>query len=235
MGTGPKRILTRAVGPSLEFNHQPIPGRLLDPILELHNSSGALIFSNDDWVTSPQRAQIQATGLAPENSREPAILANLPPGPYTTVIRGKNNTTGIALGEIYGLPPDNGSNLANLSARAVTLTGNDVLIDGLVIGGDTPKKMLVRAMGPTLHRFGVNGELQNPVLDLYNSDGALLRRNDNWRDAPNRAQIQASGLAPSDNRESAILMMLSPGPYTAIVRGVNNTTGVVLAEVYDLP
>ena len=227
--------MTRAVGPLSNLTISPIPGRLLDPVLELHNSSGALIFSNDDWVTSPQSAQIQATGLAPTDNREPAILANLAPGPYTTVIRGKNNTTGIALGEIYGLPPDNGSNLANLSARAVTLTGNDVLIDGLVIGGDTPKSMLVRAIGPTLHRFGVNGELQNPVLDLYNSNGVLLRHSDNWRDAPNRAQIQATGLAPSDNRESAILMTLAPGPYTAIVRGVNNTTGVALAEVYDLP
>jgi hypothetical protein len=226
--------LTRAVGPSLEFNHQPIPGRLLDPVLELHDGSGAVIFSNDDWVTSPQRAQIQATGLAPEDNREPAILANLTPGPYTTVIRGKNNTTGIALGEIYGLPPDNGSNLVNLSARAVTLTGNDVLIGGLVIDGDTPKSMLVRAIGPSLHRFGVNGELQNPALDLYNSDGVLLRHNDNWGQAPNHAQIQATGLAPSDNRESAILMTLAPGTYTAIVRGVNDTTGVALAEIYDV-
>ena len=94
--------------------------------------------------------------------------------------------------------------------------------------------MLVRAIGPTLHRFHVNGELQNPMLDLYNSNGVLLRHNDNWGQAPNRAQIQATGLAPSDNRESAILMTLAPGTYTAIVRGVNNTTGVALAEIYML-
>ena len=228
------KILTRAVGPSLELNHQPIPGRLLNPTLELHASNGALIFSNDDWTASVQKADIQASGLAPSDGREPAIVASLLPGNYTTVIRGKNNSTGIALGEIYALDPGGNSELINLSARAVTLTGNDVLIDGLVIAGNTSKNMLVRAMGPTLHRFGVNGELQNPVLDLYNSHGVLLRHNDNWRDAPNHAQIQATGLAPSDNRESAIFMTLAPGTYTAIVRGVNGTTGVALAEVYDL-
>jgi hypothetical protein len=219
----------------LEFNHQPIPGRLLNPTLELHNGSGALIFFNDDWTTSPQKAEIQASGLAPKDSREPAIIATLPEGNYTSVIRGKNNTSGIALGEIYGLPPiNNNSELINLSARALTLTGNNVLIDGLIIGGRTSKNILLRAIGPELHARGVTGELHDPVLELHDANGALLRKNDNWRDAPNRAQIQASGLAPTDNRESAILMTLAPGNYTAIVRGVNGTTGVALAEFFTL-
>jgi hypothetical protein len=218
----------------LQLNNQPIPGRLLNPTLELHDSHGALIFFNDDWTTSPQKAQIQASGLAPKDSREPAIIATLHEGAYTTVIRGKNNTTGIALGEIYALPPNNGSELINLSARALTLTGDNVLIDGLIIGGNTSKNILVRALGPELHARGVSGELQNPKLDLYDANGTLLRSNDNWRSAPNRAQIQASGLAPTDNRESAILMNLAHGNYTAIVRGVNGTTGIALAEVYTL-
>ena len=241
-GNTPKKILTRARGPSLAVNNHPIPGRLLNPTLELHDGSGALIFFNDDWTTSPQKAQIQATGLAPPNSLEPAIVATLPQGNYTTIVRGKNNTTGIALGEIYGLPPNNGSELANLSARALTLTGDNVLIDGLIIGDDTstqtpvpPTQIVVRALGPSLHAHGVSGELRNPTLDLYDANGTLLRRNDNWREAPNRTQIQAKGFAPSDNHESVIMVTLPPGNYTAIVRGVNGSTGIALAEVYILP
>ena len=234
-GSAPKKILARAVGPSLVLNHQPIPGRLLDPILELHGSTGSLIFSNDDWTASPQKAQIQASGLAPNDSREPAIIATLPQGSYTTVIRGKNNTTGIALGEVYLLPPNNASELVNLSGRALTLTGDNVLITGLIIGGQTTKQIVVRAIGPTLHAQGITGELLDPTLDLYDRNGAILRSNNNWSTAPNHAQIQATGLAPSDNRESAILMSLAPGSYTVIVRGVNGTTGVALIEAYALP
>jgi hypothetical protein len=206
----------------------------LNPTLELHDGSGALVFFNDDWTTSPQRAQIQASGLAPKDSREPAIIATLPEGHYSTIIRGKNNTTGIALGEIYGLPPGNDSELVNLSARALTLTGDNVLIDGFIIGGTTAKDIVVRAIGPELHAHGVVGELHDPRLDLYDANGVLLRSNNNWGDAPNRAQIQASGLAPTDNRESVIMMTLAPGRYTAIVRGVNGTTGIALAEIYIL-
>ena len=234
-GSAPKKILARAVGPSLACNHQPIPGRLMDPILELHGSTGSLIFSNDDWTASPQKAQIQASGLAPNDSREPAIIATLPQGSYTTVIRGKNNTTGISLGEVYLLPPNNASELINLSARALTLTGDDVLIAGLVIGGQTSKQVLVRAIGPELHSHNITGELRDPTLSLYDVNGTALRTNDNWHNAPNHAQIQTTGLAPNDNRESAILMSLAPGNYTAIVRGVNGTTGVALIEVYALP
>jgi hypothetical protein len=229
-----KKILVRAIGPSLQVKGQPIPGRLADPTLELHNSSGALIFSNDDWTKSPQKAEIQASGLAPKDSRESAIIANLPKGAYTAVIRGKTNTTGIALGEIYALPPDNDSELGNLSARAEVLTDDNVLIDGLIIGGNKPKDILLRAIGPELHAQGVSGELHDPTLDLYDAQGTLLRRNDNWRQAPNHADIQATGIAPTDDRESAILIKLAPGDYTAIVRGANGTTGVALAEVYTI-
>jgi hypothetical protein len=233
-GGAPKKILTRAVGPSLEVNHQPVPGRLLNPTLELRDGSGALIFFNDDWTTSPQKTDIQASGLAPRDSREPAIIATLPQGAYTTIVRGKSNTTGIALGEIYGLPPSNASELINLSARALTRTGDNVLIDGLIIGGKTSKQIVLRAIGPELRARGVTGELRDPILDLYDANGTILRSNDNWRDAPNMTKIQASGLAPTDNRESAILMTLAPGNYTAIVRGANGTTGIALAEVYML-
>ena len=138
------------------------------------------------------------------------------------------------MGEIYGLPPYNNSEFTNLSARALTLTGDNVLIDGLIIDGTTSKQIVLRAIGPTLHALGVSGELRDPMLDLYDANGMVLQSNDNWRDAPNRTKIIASGLAPRDNRESAILMTLAPGNYTAIVRGVNGTTGVALAEFYTL-
>ena len=131
----------------------------MNPTLELHDGSGALIFFNDDWTTSPQKAEIQASGLAPKDSREPAIIATLAQGAYTTIVRGKNNTTGIALGEIYALPPNNGSELVNLSARALTLTGDNVLIDGLIIGGNTSKQIVLRAIGPELEDQGVSGSV----------------------------------------------------------------------------
>jgi len=229
------KVVIRAVGPSLEVNHQPLPGRLLNPTLELYNK-GSLVYSNDDWIASPQRAQIQASGLAPKDIREPAIIATLPQGPYTAIIRGKNNTAGIALGEIYALPQkNNDSELINLSARALVLGGDGVLIDGLVIGGKTSKQILLRAIGPELHGLGVSGQLLNPMLDLYDANGTLVRRNDNWHTAPNLSKIQTSGFAPTNNYESAILMTLAPGRYTAIVRGVNGGTGIALAEVYMLP
>ena len=229
------KVLVRAVGPSLAVNGQPLLGVLLDPVMELHDGTGSLIFSNDDWDTSAQESQIQASGLAPGDSREPAIIATLPEGSYTMVIRGKNNTTGIALGEVYALPPNNSSELVNISGRALTSTGGNVLITGLIMDGQTPRPTLIRALGPTLHAEGITGELLDPMLDLYDDNGAILESNNNWSSAPNHAQIEATGLAPNDNRESAILMTLAPGNYTAIVRGVNGTTGVALLEAYALP
>jgi hypothetical protein len=233
-GPAPIKVVIRALGPSLEVNGQPVAGRLLNPTLELYNKN-SLVYFNDDWIASPQKAQIQASGLAPKDIHEAAIIATLPEGSYTAVISGKNQTAGIALGEIYALPQKNTeSELINLSARGLVLTGDGVLIDGVVIGGKTSKEILVRAIGPELRAHGVSGELLNPMLDLYDANGRLVRRNDNWHNAPNLAKIQSSGFAPTNNYESAILMTLAPGRYTAIVRGVNGGTGVALAEIYML-
>jgi hypothetical protein len=234
-GSAPMKVLIRAVGPSLVVDGQLISGLLSDPVLELHDGTGSLIFSNDDWSTSPQKSEIEASGLSPSDSREPAIIATLPEGSYTMIIRGKNNTTGIALGEVYVLPPNNSSELVNISGRALTSAGGNVLITGLIMDGQTPRPTLIRALGPTLQAEGITGELLDPTLDLYDDNGAVLESNNAWTSAPNRAQIEATGLAPKDNRESAILMTLAPGNYTAIVRGVNGTTGVALLEAYALP
>ena len=234
-GSTPKKILVRALGPSLTGNGQTLPGVLLDPVLELHDAAGSLIFSNDNWNTSTQEGQIQDSGLAPGDSRESAIIATLPEGSYTIVIRGKNNTTGIALGEVYALPPNGSSELVNISGRALTSAGDDVLITGLILGGETSRSILIRALGPTLHAAGVTGELLDPMLDLYDANGAVLESNNDWSSASNHPRIEATGLAPKDDRESAMLVTLAPGSYTGIVRGVDGTAGIALLEAYALP
>jgi hypothetical protein len=148
-------------------------------------------------------------------------------------VRGVNNTTGVALVEIdeWGT---NSSVLGNISTRGLVQAGADVMIGGFIIKGTGPKRVIIRAIGPELAQHGVPNPLADPILDLHNSTGALIAVNDNWLDAPNVQDIMNSGHAPTDPRESAVLATLPPGNYTAIVRGVNNTTGVGLVEVYDL-
>jgi hypothetical protein len=230
-GTQSKRILLRAIGPSLAASG--IVGVLSNPTLELHSSSGALIASNDNWQQSSQIAEIRSTSLAPSEPLESAIIATLAPGSYTAIVRGINNTTGIAMIEGYELGATT-ARIVNISTRGLVGFGNDVLIGGFVIQGTSGKRVLMRALGPSLASAGVRNVLANPVLELHNASGALLNSNDNWQSNQWAAQISATGLAPSNARESAIIATLAPGNYTAIMRGVNNTTGVGLAELYDL-
>lgn len=244
-GTGFKRVIARAIGPSLAT--AGVPGTLQDPFLELHDSHGAVI-TNDNW-RSTQEAEIQATGLAPTDDRESAIIVVVPAGAYTAIIRGATGGIGVGLIEIYDLgspfadepemkpeEPEGQtfSELGNLSVRADVRTDANVLIDGIILRGDIPKRVLFRALGPSLAASGVQGTLQDPALELHDSNGALLTSNDDWRDAPNAAEIQATGIPPNDERESAILMTLSPGNYTTITSGVSRTTGIALNEVYKL-
>lgn len=220
-----------------------------DPILELHDSNGATI-TNDNW-RSDQEAEIQQSGLAPTDDRESAIIRTVPAGSYTAIIRGANGTSGIGLIEVYDLGDPtaselesqlvdleavNSTELGNLSVRAEVRTDDNVLIDGLILRGGTPKRVLFRALGPSVKVNGapVPGSLQDPTLELHDGNGALLGSNDNWKEAPNSAEIQATGLAPGDDKESAILMTLAPGNYTTVMRGVNRTTGIGLAEAYKL-
>lgn len=223
----PKRILVRGIGPSL----QALAGTLVDPILELHDGTGALILSNDDWRSS-QESEIQESGLAPADDKESALIADLAPGNYTAVLRGNNSATGIGLIEVYDLEGAIEPHLGNLSARADVETGDDVLIGGLIVLSQ--KSLLLRALGPELAASGVAGVLDDPVIELHDSTGALLISNDNWKDAPDPAAIEATGLAPTDERESAILVAPAPGNYTAIVRGAGNSTGIALVEAYLL-
>jgi hypothetical protein len=246
----PKKLILRALGP--ELNPYGVPNVLSDPILELHDGTGALIASNDDWqhtiiggiITHDQVAEIQSSGYAPTDSRESAIIATLPPGNYTAIVRGVNNTTGVALVEVYDLDASipSPSILGNISTRGFVQIGDNVMIGGFIVQGIGSKRVIVRAIGPELTQYGVPNVLADPTLELHDASGALIASNDDWQHtiiggiitADQVTEIQNSGLAPGDPRESAIIGNLLPGNYTAIVRGVSNTTGVALVEVYDL-
>jgi Fibronectin type III domain len=232
-GPVPKRMILRAIGPSL--TGAGVIGAMANPTLELHDSTGATIATNDNWQTSAQASEISASGLAPRNPLESAIIATLQPGSYTAIVRGVNNTTGIALVEGYELDSTT-TRLMNISARGHVGVGNDVLIGGFIVTGSQSKTVMVRALGPSLGTGAhpLAGVLVNPVLELHDGSGNLLSSNDDWVNSPQHVAIVASGLAPSHSLESAILTTLSPGNYTAIVRGVHNTTGIGLVEVYDL-
>lgn len=227
----PKPVAIRALGPSIQTGGVLVPGRLADPVLELYDASGVNIAFNDNWRVA-QAAEIQNRGLAPGDEKEAVIITGLPAGNYTAVMRGAGGGTGIGLLEVYDLDQRGDSRLVNLSARAFVGTGNDVLIGGL-IGRSVRKRLLLRALGPELAAHGVTGELVNPALELHDSNGAILSANDNWKDAPNNSEIAASGLAPLDDRESAILIAFPPGAYTAVVSSAGGLdTGLALLEAY---
>jgi len=247
-GTDQKRVIIRAIGP--ELTRYGVPNALANPILELHDATGALIASNYDWmttviggiITGDQVVEIQTSGHAPTDPRESAIIAILPPGNYTAIVRGTDNMTGVALVEVYDLSPAPNSILGNITTRSFVQTGADVMIGGFIVQGTQPKRVIIRAIGPELTQYGVPDPLADPTLELHNAAGALIASNDNWMTtilggiitSDQVQDIRDSGHAPRDPRESAIIATLQPGNYTAIVRGVNSTTGVGLVEVYDL-
>jgi|GEM_PF-1137010 len=235
-GTQSKSILVRGIGPSL--TSKGVPGALQDPVIELYTGS-TLQKTNDNWkiddsTGNSQQTSITNTGLAPTDDRESAILFVVAPGTYTTILRGKNNSTGVGVVEIYDLSAASGSILGNISSRAFVDTGDNVLIGGFIsgAGGGASTRIVVRGIGPSLTAAGVPGALQDPTLDLFNGNGTPVGSNDNWRDSQ-QSDIQGTGLAPTNNAESAITGLFPAGPYTAIVRGKNNTTGIGLVEIYQ--
>ena len=246
-GTQPKTVIIRALGPELmPFG---IPNPLVDPTLELHNAMGALIASNDNWVTTiiggiitaNQVAAIRASGYAPTNVMESAMIVSLPPGNYTAIARGVNNMMGIGLVEVYDLSASTASSLRNISTRSSVQTDQNVMIGGFIVQGTLPKRVVVRALGPELSQYGVPDALPDPTLELHGPNGALIASNDNWGTtiiggiitADQVAAIRASGYAPTDAAESAMIVSLPPGNYTAIVRAKTIIIGVALVEVYD--
>jgi len=224
-GTQPKTVLVRGIGPSL-----PVPGALADPVIEVYNSSGELLATNDNWNDSLTRQQIIDSGLAPANESESALWGIFGPGAYTVVVRGANDTAGLALFEVYDLDQTADSKLANISTRGLVEIGDNVMIGGLIVIGESPLRTIVRAIGPSLP---VPGALEDPILELYDGNGGLIAVNYNWRD-DQEAEIIATGIPPSNDLEPAIVRDLAPGNYTAIVRGVDNTAGIALVEVYGL-
>jgi len=247
-GTEPKSVIIRAIGP--ELAQYGVPDVLADPTLELHDGTGALIAANDSWlhtilggiITSDQVSDIRNSGHAPTDARESAIIAELPGGNYTAIVRGVNNTIGVALAEVYDLGPEGNSILANVSTRALVQIGDNVMIGGFIIHGTQPKRVILRALGHELGRYGVPNVLPDPTLELHDGSGALIASNDDWQHtiiggiitADQVRDIRSSGHAPMDPRESAIIADLPPGNYTGIVRDKNIIIGVALVEVYDL-
>src|SRR5438874_585225 len=231
-GAQDKTVLIRGIGPSLTTFGIAMP--LADPTLELHDHTSALITSNDNWRDS-QQSQISATGLAPSSDSESVILATLAPGAYTAVLRGKAMTTGTGLIEIYDVDQNPNTQITNLSTRGFVGTGDHVMIGGTIFHGSpgTAYRILVRAIGPSLSRMGVATPLLDPALSLHDANGNVITTDDNWKDSE-ESEIAATGLAPTDDRESAIIVTLPAGAYTAIVRGVNGTTGIGLVEVFNL-
>lgn len=232
-GNQDKRVILLAKGPSLTSGGTPVSGRMTNPVLELHRSDGTLMTSNDDWKDSPERAQIEASGFAPSNDNESAILRTLPPGAYTGVLTGRNNTTGIALIEVYDLESGANSLLANISSRGHVDSGDNVMIGGFIAGNQSGNtRVLVRGIGPSL-QGKVPGPLADPVLELHDANGAMLETNDNWKDSPNRAEIEATGIPPSHDLESAIIRSTGPSGYTAILRGKTGS-GIAVVEIYNI-
>ena len=223
-----KKVALRAIGPSLTA--AGVIGALADPVLQLVDSTGNVIASNDSWNVPGQ--EIESYGLAPTDPREAALVATLVPGNYSAIVSGKGASSGVGLFELYDLDADTGR-VANISTRSRVETGDNVMIGGFILTGTTSNQVIVRAIGPSLLAKGVTDALLDPTLELYDSNGNLLGFNDNWR-STQEAEIIATTVAPTDDREAAIVASLPPGAYSAVIRGVNDTTGVALVEVYAL-
>ncbi len=230
-GDVPKEVVLRGIGPSL--NAPDITNPLSDPVLELRALDGSLIRSNDNWKDD-QQAEIEAIGFQPSNDLESAIIETLDPGAYTAIVSGKNGVTGVGLVEGYDLDAAATSALANISTRGFVGTGPNVLIGGFILGGQGDTlSVLIRAIGPSLSISGVAGALPDPTMDLRDINGVLVASNDNWMDDANSGDIPPN-LQPTDDLESALVVTLQAGAYTAIVSGKDGVTGVGLVEVYKL-
>ena len=227
-GDAAKKVIVRALGPSLPPN---VPSRLQDPTLELYGPNG-LVAENNNWRTT-QEQEIRDTGIPPADDREAAIVATLPAGAYTALVRGLDSTTGVGLVEVYDIQPQPNTALVNIATRGFVQRGDDVMIGGLIVAGDTPRRVIVRGIGPSLQQSGVSNALQDPVLQLFDGNGVLIGENNDWR-SNQEQEIIATTIPPSDNREAAIVAEFRPGNYTAVLYGNGDTIGVGSVEAYQL-
>ncbi len=233
-GNVPKKVLFRVIGNSMKVGGNPVPGRMTNPTLALYDGSDVQVGFNDDWGTAPEpeRTQIENSGAKPDDPQEPAILRTLAPGPYTVVVVGNNNTTGIAVVEAYDLDQSVPCRLANVSGRSFVGTNDDVIIAGTIVKIPSAE-VVVRGMGPTLNGVPIQDRLVDPTLQVVNSNGVTIAQNDDWQS--NQAnEIYATGLQPGHPYEAAIRLVLPAGGSTIVLRGKNNTTGIGLVEIYNL-
>lgn len=240
--TESKRYLSRAIGPGLAAFGAV--GAIVDPQLSIFSSSGVELFRNNGWETGRNATTLPAyarsAGAFPlsTGSRDSALADEIAAGAYTLQVTSSSNQSGIGLAELYEL--DANGRTVNLSTRARVRAGDGVLIGGFVVQGPAYKRMLIRAVGPTLSTFGLSGTLADPVLTLY-SGSTTVASNDRWHADTYAAAVASASktvgaFALADNSEdAALLVTLPPGAYTVEVKGKNNTEGVALLEIYELP
>jgi hypothetical protein len=233
-----KKIIVRAIGPSLlQFG---IADALLNPTLEIHDSTTATVASNNDWrntivgglITSDQAPEINSSGVAPANDSESAIIANLAPGNYTAQVRGAGNTTGTAVVDAFDLGPASPARVANIATRGLIQPGDNLMIAGFIVQAG-PVRVVIRATGPSLTQFGINNALPDTTLQLRDGNGAIVRENDDWM-SDQKAELEPTGLQPSNSLEAALIQTIPPGNYTAQVRGKPESTGIGVVEIYFL-
>ncbi len=230
-GAGTKRVLIRGIGPWLgDFG---VPNVLADPTLRVYRGSTEIAF-NDNWGSSPDAQAIVASGKPPVKPLEAAVLLNLAEGDYTAIVAGTGaNPSGAGMVEVYDLDSSATAKLTNISTRAVVGLGDDVMIGGLIVQGTGTQKVVIRAIGPSLTQYGVAGALQNPTMRIADANGTIAS-NDDWASGAGAAELTALGRAPQSPAESAVVLNLAPGSYTAVVSGVGTTTGVGLVEAYKI-
>jgi sugar lactone lactonase YvrE len=238
-GTDSKTVVLRGLGPRLGQPPFNLQGVLADPVLSLFDGNQnppSLLAMNNNWKQSPDQAAIQAMGFAPKNDSESAILHTLQPGKYTAQLAGINNTTGVGLVEVYDTNTGAFAELTNISTRGFVGTGANILIGGFIVsGGNGSIQVVLRGLGPRLGQppFNLQGVLADPVLTLFDSNGTVLYTNNNWKDKQPGA-IVATGLAPKNDSESAIVITLPSGRYSVQLSGNGGTTGLGLVEVYKV-
>jgi hypothetical protein len=229
-GMRPKQVMLRGLGGSLR--QAGITDALADPILELRAPDGTLLRSNDNWQDT-QGSEIAATGIAPGNPYEAAMIFTLPPGSYTAVLSSRDGAGGVGLVEVYDLDQEPTTKLMNVSTRGLVGSGDDVMIAGFILGSGGPAKVLVRGIGPSLAQARVAQPLDDPTLALRDADGALVTFNDNWSDSQ-QAEVGATGIPPGNRDEAAIVVTLPPGAYTVVLASRDDRDGVGLLEIYGL-
>ena len=236
-GNDNKPVMLRALGPSLG-NAGIAPTLVMDdPVLELRSADGSLIFENDNWKDDPQqRVLVEGTVFEPEDDRESVIAANLPPGAYTAILSGKDQTSGVAVVEVYDNNSNVDSELANISTRGYAGFESDVLVGGFTLGADSAiVQIAIRGLGPSLATSGVPGVISDPALELHNANGVVIAFNDDWEsDSVSAAQFTTNGLALPHPKEAGLFVRLSPGAYTVIFDGKWISAGIGLVEIYNL-